>query len=608
MNGAPPRHGDRASARDQQHPDAPAPDNSRRAVFSLPSLRGTDTHPAYTQPLTGHAASSGFPGSSLSSSNNASYTIASSHSSAADRAPSHAAPADRLARAGNPAQAARVPSNSNANSQDTNASSVSSNNDSAPSSSAFTPPASASDGGTSGGNGEGANTNSASSQESQLLQLSQLAAAQEKMPVDADMLTSPVGPGSSRKRMADGAVKHTRDSSSASPVFGGVSGGNGGGHSRNPSSVSIASTAGSRIGELSAELKARLSYAMVKVNNGWQSHNIEQVETLASRAASPSSTASTLHGRQGSSASPRLHSASSRGTDSTSPTAGGPAPLPSVHQRRQHHRSGSLASRPYATSAMSPPPRLKPAPSLAPAVSIQPSRSVVHPRRNSNPAFTPTFLSHSGHYASPRTPADASSMNGTPRQTTARTPLVDPILFSPHQNVREQDAIESLLFMSSPGNSANMKHSFPPSSSQPVVSTRTGATASGSQRTALPTGQPRKSLPAGRPPPSSQPTKRVGFDKSPSNLSEMDVDDQYSPHASRGKPRQRTNGDFHAHPRQKMPLSVPSGLSVTSRRRPGLAEADIDKMLDRCMDEESSDSEGEIQIPVRREGPGVVRT
>lgn len=346
---------------------------------------------------------------------------------------------------------------------------------------------------------------------------------------------------------------------------------------------------------------------MVKVNNGWQSHNIEQVETLASRAASPSSTASTLHGRHGSSASPRLHSASSRGTNSTSPTAGGPAALPSVHQRRQHHRTGSHASRPYAASAMSPPPRLKPAPSLAPAVSIQPSRSVVHPRRNSNPAYTPTFLSHSGHYASPRTPAETGSINGTPRQTSARTPLVDPILFSPHQNVREQDAIESLLFMSSPGNSANLKHSFPPSSSQPVVSTRTGLTAPGSQRTALPTGQPRKSLPAGRPPPGSQPTKKVGFDKSSSNLSEMNVDDQYSPHSSRGKPRQRTSGDFHAPPPHKIPLSVPSGLSVTSRRRPGLAEADIDKMLDRCMDE-SSDSEGEIQIPVRRGGPGVMRT
>jgi hypothetical protein len=72
-----------------------------------------------------------------------------------------------------------------------------------------------------------------------LLQLSQIAAAQERVPEDASDMAN----GASRKRMADGMVKHTRDKSTVSPrqmV----------GHSRNTSTVSVASTAGSRIGEV----------------------------------------------------------------------------------------------------------------------------------------------------------------------------------------------------------------------------------------------------------------------------------------------------------------------------------------------------------------------
>jgi hypothetical protein len=108
---------------------------------------------------------------------------------------------------------------------------------------------------------------------------------------------------------------------------------------------------------------------------------------------------------------------------------------------------------------------------------------------------------------------------------------------------------------------------------------------------------------------SSQPIKTVGFEKSPSHLIEMDVDGRYgSPYTSRGKPRHKPNGDLHPPSRQRIPLSVPSGLSATSKRRPGLADEDIDKMLDRCVAEESSDSEGEIQIPVRREVATVARS
>lgn len=96
----------------------------------------------------------------------------------------------------------------------------------------FTPPISE------GGMSPGAGSARDSSQESQLMQLSNAAAARERIPeASSDDSTDASGNGhSSRKRMADGVVK--------SPV-------RTGGHSRNTSTVSMASTTGSRIGEVS---------------------------------------------------------------------------------------------------------------------------------------------------------------------------------------------------------------------------------------------------------------------------------------------------------------------------------------------------------------------
>ncbi|KAK3935351.1 cell cycle transcriptional repressor whi5 [Diplogelasinospora grovesii] len=462
----------------------------------------------------------------------------------------------------------------------------------------FTPPGSGSEGGMSStGNAAGQN----SSQESQLQQLSELAAAREKMPDHNDMLMSAEG-DFSRKRMADGMVKHTRARSSASPVR--MSG-----HSRTTSAVSVASTASSRIGEVSAGLKAKLQYAMVKVERGWQAHTIDQVETLASQAASPASSTSTVHLRNGFSASPQLSTASNRASNNTTPATG-----------PQHQFPGRLTDRvwpelPYSGSRGSPTSPVKATPTLAPPVSIQPARHYAYPRRNSDPRRSPAFPTNSQHAspnAGPNTPGQPSRYLGTPHQGTR---MVDPILFSPDQNNhnnREQDAIETLLYMSSPRDPANVRHSIPASSSQPIMYSH-----SGSQRTALPTSQPRKSLPSGRPThhghSQSLSHKRVGFEKSPSG---MDIDESFgSPHF-RGTPRRRVNGGYgHARtdshmstpPRLKqMPVSL--GLTVPPRQRPALGDEDIDRMIDRARTEDSSDSEGEIHIPVgrtRREGAHV---
>ncbi|KAF7558361.1 hypothetical protein G7046_g5800 [Stylonectria norvegica] len=389
----------------------------------------------------------------------------------------------------------------------------------------------------------------ASSQESQLLQLSEIAAAQDKMTTDA---------WSSRKRMADGEVKSRRDS--ISPVKG---------HSRNTSAVSRASTTGSYIGELSADLKTRLTYAMVKVHHGWQSNSLDEVESMASQAASPtSSSTSTVHRRQGSSASPRM------------PMSAPSSQVPSSQDPMSHRRKSN--SPPRITSSK---------PTLAPPAAIQPSMGMPaprsNPRRNSNPHYTPTLLSHSSS-ASPHTPAQPSSLSlllgrgrWSIRCCTRRIKI--------------------------PGNSANLKHTFSPSGSPGPHS---AAARSVPGRHALPSG-PRKTLPSQRP---SHQTRRTAFDTSPGMPpppgSPMNLDSpQQQPYQTpnRGTPRRRINGGS-SHLRGA--LSLPSGLGVgngTARRI--LKDEDIERMLDRAGAEcaDSSDDE-EIQLPRGRGGvAGVMR-
>jgi hypothetical protein len=339
---------------------------------------------------------------------------------------------------------------------------------------------------------------------------------------------------------------------------------------------------------------------MMKVNHGWQGHSIDEVESLASQAASPTSSTSTIHGRYGASASPRMPLAGVRhGTMSAgiSPVTQQP---PHGRTYESFWREGN--ARPHHNSASPPTSQV---PVLAPPAAIQPRQpGQTHPRRNSNARYTPAYLSQS-HQGSPHTPGQPSPLQSTPGTRTMRTPQIDPILFSPHQNVREQEALETLMFMSSPGNSANMKHTFPSSHSRNALSN--------GQRTALPTSrlgpgvdhgvQPRKTLPTGRHQANASLSKRVGFEKSPSNVSDMDVDDPYGSPQTRGTPRRKTIGGT-----SRPSLSVPTGLGMSSRPRPTLHDDDIERMLDRAAADDSSDSEGEISLPQsrRREGAGVL--
>jgi hypothetical protein len=305
---------------------------------------------------------------------------------------------------------------------------------------------------------------------------------------------------------------------------------------------------------------------MVKVNNGWQSHSIDEVETLVSRAASPSST-STIHRRPSSSASPRQ-----------------PLSAQSVHF--------AADVRVHSPKSNSPPNRLTSKPTLAPPAPIQPSTSMAaphsNPRRNSNPRYTPTLLSHShSASASPHTPVQPHRVN-----TVQSSSQPDPILFSPHQNEREQDAIESLIFMRTPNNSTNMKQTYSPSQSprsQVPMQAKTGA------RHALPSG-PRKALPTQRQQP---PQKKIGLSAAPG--SPMDVDSPQNAYLSphRAVQRRQTVG---ATSHLRGALSLPSGLGLgNGATRKVLRDDDIERMLDRAEEDDSSD-DGEIQLPRSRAG------
>lgn len=338
---------------------------------------------------------------------------------------------------------------------------------------------------------------------------------------------------------------------------------------------------------------------------------------MASQAASPTSSTSTVHqGRNRSSVSPRLPIRTSP------PRMYMTSSAPASQQRRDSDSHPSSSSPPPPPPPPPPPSSssLPHRPSLAPPATIQPSLSMSaprsNPRRNSNPRYTPTMLSHS-HSASPSAHSSTPIGHG---HLLAHNSTVKPIIHSPHSNVREQDAIETLLFMSSPGNSANLKHSLSPLGSpgsqaganhrhdhhdhhnqqqhqhQPPQSSR--------DRHALPSsGSSRRGLPSNRP---TLPAKKVGFDKSPSTVAPpasptaLDSPQQQQYHT----PTPNSPTKQHVPGHRRSALSLPSGLGLgngTSRKI--LRDEDIERMLDRAGAEldDSSDDE-EIQLPPGRNG------
>ncbi|OCL05861.1 hypothetical protein AOQ84DRAFT_344143 [Glonium stellatum] len=275
--------------------------------------------------------------------------------------------------------------------------------------------------------------------------------ATSPMSVDTPLLTQ----GS--KRTASGTVKTTMSGILDSPMRAPPSR-----HSRNTSIDSNMS----RIGEvcwLSAQLKTRLSYAMVKVQNGWERHTIEELEELPSQRGSPIASSGNVDAFRRSFDSPRISdrrrrpSGVSENSDQYMASPGHASPT----GISPFWRSNSSCQPPIhthftftASTASTVSPAASGAPALAPAADIVPRRN-----RRSNSNHVPPMLSttHRKHYSDLGVPT---------------TPTAGPragILRMPSQQA-EKDAVDTLLFMSSPNNSSRLAHTSADAQPSPLRS------------------------------------------------------------------------------------------------------------------------------------------
>jgi hypothetical protein len=167
---------------------------------------------------------------------------------------------------------------------------------------------------------------------------------------------------------------------------------------------------------------------MVKVQNGWEGQNIDQVEQLSqSQLSSPASPAAAFARRESISSEAYILSPIPR----TSPTH-----LSQILQ--QHIHSPPLIGSNDQSHHLWPSP-------LAPAAQIISPRR--HSRRSIGSRFPPNLSLSAFNSRDQR--------NGHPLSPAG----LDPSFQSPSlQNQAEKDAVETLLFMSSPNNSSNMKN------------------------------------------------------------------------------------------------------------------------------------------------------
>lgn len=238
----------------------------------------------------------------------------------------------------------------------------------------------------------------------------------------------PPGGASGTKRTASGELKR----SSVNGVKDVISNSSGTSHSRTPSALSSGTNGNvvevnaihkgpvdgmeTNASQLSQQLRTKLKYAMIKVQNGWQARSLDEVESLASQ--SPRSTVSGFHhfGNDQHLLSPR--SALSR-----------------KYQRESSESDSSdstVALEDRGLVNMLASPQVAGRRSLAPPVDLTPSS-----RRRPTP---------NSAYQSVHGPQPHSRPMHTARPPTSQR--------TPSQNAAmEADAVETLLFMASPSNS-----------------------------------------------------------------------------------------------------------------------------------------------------------
>jgi hypothetical protein len=221
--------------------------------------------------------------------------------------------------------------------------------------------------------------------------------------------------------------------------------------------------------QLTAQLRTRLSYAMVKVQKGWETKNINELENLAAQQSSPLSTTASSERQLASprskvTASPeRAGFLQSNIRTKLSPPRGlgmsGRSSPDNISSSSINFESRLELERHGPTSNL---PSKRP--SLAPPVDLSP-RNI----RRSNPAsFGPPSLDAKSKNNLSNL-SDSSTSSSIRTLVTATPPTVHkPLIHTPSQqnaSAMEQDAIETLLFMSSPGNSQYRPSSQPLSGS-----------------------------------------------------------------------------------------------------------------------------------------------
>lgn len=238
------------------------------------------------------------------------------------------------------------------------------------------------------------------------------------------------------KRTASGQVKSADNGHWASPKSDTKYG-----HSRNTSTASKAS----QVSDLSHELRTRLSYAMFKVQNGWQSHNLNELEAMTLPRNSPPSGVSQLQDAAGFPTSPAAHS--QHPSEKLRSIQHSPPAVHSAYGHPHPHRVSTQLpslSQPILNGIS---PQYSPhrGPSLAPPVDILSRNSRQSYATNIQPPHLDTTNLHQDVTRNLLSPSTSPS-------TPSRRPA--PAIRTPSQKAdAEKDAVETLMFMSSPGNS-----------------------------------------------------------------------------------------------------------------------------------------------------------
>ncbi|TID26395.1 hypothetical protein E6O75_ATG00888 [Venturia nashicola] len=200
----------------------------------------------------------------------------------------------------------------------------------------------------------------------------------------------------------------------------------------------------SRAAEISAQLKARLQYAMVKVQRGWETSTLDQLERSHLSQSSTPLIPSTPVAMNSNRRRESVYSDISERFYNSPNTQTSPQPFPRAFD---YHQSPAGHGFQYYSI---PAGRSTNGPSLAPAAPISPAR----PGRRSLSSRAPPNLI---------TNLMPPTNSGQPTTPTSN-PVRQGILRMPSQQA-EKDALEAMMFMSSPNNSSNLKHAASAASS-----------------------------------------------------------------------------------------------------------------------------------------------